>query len=93
MDILTTARTQVLEQGIGLDEAQALACLQLPDDRVDDLLDLAHEVRMKWCGDEVEVEGIGRLRNRIIQSERELDDVGALAAAFASSRPFIAEKN
>ena len=26
---------------------------------------------------EVEVEGIGRLRNRIIQSERELDDVGA----------------
>ncbi|MGN6607622.1 MAG: biotin synthase BioB [Jatrophihabitans sp.] len=61
-DILEIARTQVLEQGIGLDEAQALACLQLPDDRVDELLDLAHEVRVRWCGDEVEVEGIVSLK-------------------------------
>jgi biotin synthase len=62
VDILQTARTQVLEQGIGLDEAQALQCLQLPDDRVDELLDLAHEVRVRWCGDEVEVEGIVSLK-------------------------------
>jgi biotin synthase len=62
VDILDVARTQVLEQGIGLDEAQALQCLRLPDDRVDALLDLAHEVRMKWCGDEVEVEGIVSLK-------------------------------
>jgi biotin synthase len=34
----------------------------LPDDRVDELLDLAHEVRTKWCGDEVEVEGIVSLK-------------------------------
>jgi biotin synthase len=61
-DILATARTQVLDQGIGLDEAQALECLRLPDERVDDLLDLAHEVRTKWCGDEVEVEGIVSLK-------------------------------
>src|SRR3954447_25244381 len=61
-DILAVARTQVLEQGIGLTEQQALAALQLPDDRVDELLDLAHEVRMKWCGDEVEVEGIVSLK-------------------------------
>jgi biotin synthase len=61
-DILQIARTQVLEQGIGLDEAQALQCLQLPDDRVDELLDLAHEVRVRWCGDEVEVEGIVSLK-------------------------------
>ncbi len=57
-DILATARTQVLEEGRGLDAAQALACLQLPDERLDELLALAHEVRMKWCGPEVEVEGI-----------------------------------
>ncbi len=33
-------------------------CLQLPDELVDDALELAHEVRMRWCGPEVEVEGI-----------------------------------
>ncbi|HEY3629599.1 MAG TPA: biotin synthase BioB [Jatrophihabitantaceae bacterium] len=62
MDILETARTQVLEQGIGLSEQQALEALRLPDERVDELLDLAHEVRMRWCGDEVEVEGIVSLK-------------------------------
>jgi biotin synthase len=57
-DILEVARQQVLEEGRGLDEAQALRCLELPDDRLDELLQLAHEVRMRWCGPEVEVEGI-----------------------------------
>jgi biotin synthase len=57
-DILSVAREQVLGQGIGLTEEQALECLRLPDDRLDDLLALAHEVRMRWCGPEVEVEGI-----------------------------------
>jgi biotin synthase len=57
-DILELARQQVLEDGKGLSEAQALECLQLPDDRLDELLQLAHEVRMRWCGPEVEVEGI-----------------------------------
>jgi biotin synthase len=62
VDILETARSQVLDEGIGLSQAQALDCLQLADDRVDELLDLAHEVRVKWCGDEVEVEGIVSLK-------------------------------
>jgi len=57
-DILDVARRQVLADGQGLSETQALACLRLPDDRLDDLLALAHEVRMRWCGPEVEVEGI-----------------------------------
>jgi biotin synthase len=57
-DILEVARRQVLDGGEGLTEAQALACLRLPDERLDDLLALAHEVRMRWCGPEVEVEGI-----------------------------------
>jgi biotin synthase len=56
--ILEIARTQVLEDGVGLTQKQAVECLRLPDDRVDELLDLAHEVRLAWCGDEVEVEGI-----------------------------------
>jgi biotin synthase len=57
-DILEVARQQVLHDGTGLAEAQALECLELPGDRLDDLLQLAHEVRMRWCGPEVEVEGI-----------------------------------
>ncbi|GAA3198427.1 biotin synthase BioB [Actinocorallia longicatena] len=57
-DILTIARQQVLEEGKGLDQSQALECLNLPDDRLEELLALAHEVRMRWCGPEVEVEGI-----------------------------------
>jgi biotin synthase len=58
VDILDVARTQVLTNGLALDEAQILACLRLPDDRLNDLLALAHEVRLRWCGDAVEVEGI-----------------------------------
>ena len=57
-DILDLARTQVLDEGRGLDEAQTLAVLELPDERVEAALALAHEVRMRWCGPEVEVEGI-----------------------------------
>ena len=61
-DILTEAREQVLERGEGLTQDQVLAVLQLPDDRLDELLALAHEVRMRWCGPEVEVEGIISLK-------------------------------
>src|ERR1700683_2805188 len=57
-DILATARGQVLEQGVGLDEQQTLAVLRLPDELLPDALALAHEVRMRWCGPAVEVEGI-----------------------------------
>ncbi|GIH52246.1 biotin synthase [Microbispora rosea] len=61
-DILEIARVRVLDEGRGLDAAQALECLTLPDERLPDLLALAHEVRMKWCGPEVEVEGIVSLK-------------------------------
>jgi biotin synthase len=60
--ILDVARTQVLDRGLGLDEGQAVQALRLPAEHTDALLDLAHEVRMKWCGDEVEVEGIVSLK-------------------------------
>src|SRR6516225_1627595 len=61
-DILKVARQQVLEGGQGLSRDQVLQVLQLPDDRLDELLALAHEVRMRWCGPEVEVEGIISLK-------------------------------
>jgi biotin synthase len=57
-DVLDVAREQVLEQGLGLDEAQTLEVLELPAERLGEALELAHRVRMRWCGAEVEVEGI-----------------------------------
>jgi biotin synthase len=57
-DILAAAREQVLERGVPLDEAQILAVLELPDEHVGDALAVAHDVRMRWCGPAVEVEGI-----------------------------------
>ncbi|TLM81499.1 biotin synthase BioB [Pseudarthrobacter sp. NamE2] len=56
--ILETAREQVLEQGIGLSESQLLEVLRLPDEALPAALDLAHQVRLKHCGEDVEVEGI-----------------------------------
>ena len=61
-DILAVARHQVLERGEGLSQQQVLEVLQLPDERLEELLALAHEVRMAWCGPEVEVEGIISLK-------------------------------
>ncbi|GAC1535951.1 MAG: biotin synthase BioB [Marmoricola sp.] len=55
-------REQVLDQGVGLTEAQALDCLRLSDDHLPALLQLAHEVRLRHCGDEVEIEGIVSLK-------------------------------
>ncbi|KJE22936.1 biotin synthase [Frankia torreyi] len=60
--LLAHARREVLEAGRGLDEAGVLAVLRLPDEYLGDALALAHEVRMRWCGPEVEVEGIISLK-------------------------------
>jgi biotin synthase len=60
--LLDQARQQVLEKCQGLTEEQILGCLTLSDDALPALLELAHEVRMRWCGPEVEVEGIVSLK-------------------------------
>jgi biotin synthase len=60
--VLSRARAQVLEAGSGLGEADLIEVLRLPDDQLEALLALAHEVRMRWCGPEVEVEGIISLK-------------------------------
>lgn len=61
-DILELARTKVLEEGVGLNTEETLQVLELGDDRIEEILALAHEVRLKWCGEEVEVEGIISLK-------------------------------
>ena len=60
--ILEQARAQVLGEGVGLDEAGVLEVLRLPDEDLPAALQLAHDVRMRWCGPEVEVEGIVSLK-------------------------------
>ena len=55
---LAELREQVLEAGVPLEEGQVLRVLTSGDELLPDLLALAHEVRMKWCGPEIEVEGI-----------------------------------
>ncbi|GGN52764.1 biotin synthase [Actinoplanes lobatus] len=61
-DILDRARARVLDEGSGLAEADILEILRLPDEALPELLQLAHDVRLKWCGPEVEVEGIVSLK-------------------------------
>ena len=61
-DILARARSKVLDGGEGLSYDELVEVLELPDERVPALLDLAHEVRMAHCGPEVEVEGIISLK-------------------------------
>jgi biotin synthase len=56
--VLDVARVHVLEGGQGLPEDALSDVLDLPDAALPALLDLAHQVRQRWCGPEVEVEGI-----------------------------------
>ncbi len=61
-DTVLAQAQRVLETGTGLDEAGVLGVLRLPDDELPAILELAHQVRMRWCGPEVEVEGIVSLK-------------------------------
>jgi len=61
-DILDVAREQVLERAVPLTHPQIVEVLRTGDDRLQDLLALAHEVRMKYQGPSVEVEGIVSLK-------------------------------
>ncbi|MEZ5097624.1 MAG: biotin synthase BioB [Nocardioides sp.] len=61
-DILQRARLTVLDSSLGLGYDELLEVLRLPDERVPELLELAHAVRMAHCGPDVEVEGIVSLK-------------------------------
>jgi biotin synthase len=61
-DVLATARRRALREGRGLTRPQLVDVLRLPDESLPELLELAHQVRMRWCGPEVEVEGIVSLK-------------------------------
>jgi biotin synthase len=59
---LAEATARVLRTGTGLAEPDILAVLRLPDEELPAALEMAHQVRMRWCGPEVEVEGIVSLK-------------------------------
>ena len=61
-DILDVAREQVLERGVPLTQEQIEQVLRTGDDQLQALLALAHEVRLKYQGPSVEVEGIVSLK-------------------------------
>jgi biotin synthase len=61
-DILARARMQVLENGQPLGYDDLVEVLRTGDDRLEELLQLAHDVRLRYNGDEVEVEGIVSLK-------------------------------
>ena len=58
MSIIDIARTKTLEQGIGLNEEEILQVLRVPDEQLEEIADVAHQTRLKWCGPDVSVEGI-----------------------------------
>ena len=49
---------QVLEGGEPLTAEQALPLIELPDVELPTLIDLAHRVRLRYCGEAVEVESL-----------------------------------
>jgi biotin synthase len=56
--LLRDAATTLIEEHRELDPAALARLAVLPDSSVSSLAALAHEVRLAWCGPEVEVEGI-----------------------------------
>jgi biotin synthase len=55
---MSATAQDVLQTGVGLDQAGVLNVLRAPDEALPGLLEVAHQVRLRWCGPEVEVEGI-----------------------------------
>jgi biotin synthase len=58
LDVIATARDQLVARGERLTPDQLAELAAVPDSSVPSLAALAHEVRLAWCGDTVEVEGI-----------------------------------
>lgn len=57
-ELLSQAERRLLEDGGRLTQDELLALQALPNESLGELADLAHRVRLKFCGEEVEVESI-----------------------------------
>src|SRR5919202_60636 len=56
--LLDDAAAALIDERRQLSADELTALSQVPDESVPSLAALAHEVRLAWCGREVEVEGI-----------------------------------
>ena len=56
--LLSSLGDALLDERRQLTAEELAAAAAVPDDAVPALAALAHEVRLAWCGSEVEVEGI-----------------------------------
>jgi len=56
--LVAAAERALLDERRLLDATELTALAELPDSAVTALAALAHQVRLAWCGPEVEVEGI-----------------------------------
>jgi biotin synthase len=56
--VIATAEAALLDERRLLSEAELTALAALPDGAVMALASLAHQVRLAWCGPDVEIEGI-----------------------------------
>ena len=85
MDAIQTARRALLDGHRRLTSAELAALAALPADATGALADLAHEVRLAWCGDTVEVgQTLG-----IVEIMKQTDDV--LGEALQYTRTLVAE--
>ena len=48
MSIVDIAREKALEQGIGLTQDELLQVLQVDDETLKEIADVAHQTRLKW---------------------------------------------
>src|SRR5699024_10799576 len=58
MTIIDVARDKALGLGHGLNKDELTQVLTCDDTQLEQLADIAHQTRLKWCGPAVEVEGI-----------------------------------
>ena len=56
--MIDEARRTLIDEHSLLTEEQLYSLVSLPSERIADLAELAHEVRLAWCGPTVELEGI-----------------------------------
>lgn len=90
MTALDTARHALLFERRRLDERELAALAALPAEATGALAELAHEVRLAWCGDTVEVEGILSAKTGGCPEDCQFCAQSARFASPVAAIPFLA---
>ena len=87
--LLTAAGDALLDERRQLTSAELAALAALPDESVPALAALAHEVRLAWCGPEVEVEGILSAKTGGCPEDCHFCSQSALSDSVVQATPFL----